>query len=129
MAKSCHQRCIGFGRDHFQRRESSPPRQPESHQQQRLAENLQKYGGFIPGYRPGKHTADYLERVLNRITIAGALFLGIIAMAPLFGRSFTSSTSLAFSSTALLIVVGVVLDTMRQLEAQLLMRKYESFIR
>ena len=106
-------------------------------EQQRLPENLQKNGGFIPGYRPGKHTADYLSKVLTRITLAGALFLALIATLPafthvpglsqFFGGGGTSS--LALSSTAMLIVVAVVLDTMKQLEAQLLMRNYQSFIK
>jgi len=98
-------------------------------QQQRLSENLQKNGGFIPGYRPGKHTEDYLNRVLTRITLAGALFLAIIAVLPFLARPFTNSTTLPLGSTALLIVVAVVLDTMKQLEAQLMMRNYQSFIR
>jgi preprotein translocase subunit SecY len=99
-------------------------------QQQRLAENLQKNGGFIPGYRPGKHTEDYLNRVLNRITLAGALFLAIIATLPFLARPFYgTNNSLPLGSTALLIVVAVVLDTMKQLEAQLMMRNYQSFIR
>ncbi|MDB5074644.1 MAG: secY, partial [Chloroflexi bacterium] len=91
---------------------------------------LQKNGGFIPGYRPGKHTEDYLNRVLNRITLAGALFLAIIATLPFLARPFYgSNNSLPLGSTALLIVVAVVLDTMKQLEAQLMMRNYQSFIR
>jgi preprotein translocase subunit SecY len=100
-------------------------------QQQRLSETLQKNGGFIPGYRPGKHTEDYLNRVLTRITLGGALFLAIIATLPFLARPFTGSSANAFalSSTAMLIVVAVVLDTMKQLEAQLMMRNYQSFIR
>jgi preprotein translocase subunit SecY len=96
-------------------------------QQQNLAENLQKYGGFIPGIRPGRPTSEYLNRTLNRITWVGALFLGIVAILPFFAQGI--STSLVLSSTGLLIVVGVVLDTMKQLEAQLLMRHYEGFIK
>jgi len=98
-------------------------------QQQRLSENLQKNGGFIPGYRPGKHTEDYLNRVLNRITLAGALFLAVIATLPFLARPFTTANTFTLSSTALLIVVAVVIDTMKQLEAQLMMRNYQSFIR
>ena len=98
-------------------------------QQQRLSENLQKNGGFIPGYRPGKHTEEYLNRVLNRITLAGALFLAVVAVLPVLARPFTNSSTLPLGSTALLIVVAVVLDTMKQLEAQLMMRNYQSFIR
>ncbi|HLH72204.1 MAG TPA: preprotein translocase subunit SecY [Chloroflexota bacterium] len=96
-------------------------------QQQNLAENLQKYGGFIPGIRPGRPTAEYLNRVLFRITILGAVFLGVIAILPFFAQGI--STTLILSSTGLLIVVGVVLDTMKQLEAQLMMRNYEGFIK
>ena len=98
-------------------------------QQQNLADNLQKNGGFIPGIRPGKPTAEYLNRVIIRITVAGALFLATVAILPFFARGATGVTGLQLSATALLIVVGVSLDTMRQLEAQLLMRRYEGFIR
>ncbi|MCA1665933.1 MAG: preprotein translocase subunit SecY [Thermomicrobia bacterium] len=97
--------------------------------QQNIPENLQKNGGFVPGIRPGRPTSDYLTRVLNRITLAGALFLGIVAILPFFARLLTGITQLGLGSTALLIVVGVAIDTMRQLEAQLLMRNYEGFIR
>ncbi len=97
--------------------------------QQNLAENLQKNGGFIPGIRPGRPTNAYLTRVVNRITLAGALFLGFVAVLPFLAQLVTNVQAVAISSTGLLIVVGVVLDTMRQLEAQLLMRNYEGFIR
>ena len=96
-------------------------------QQQKLAENLQKNGGFIPGIRPGRPTEQYLNKVLFRITILGALFLGVVSILPFFAQGI--STSLILSSTGLLIVVGVVLDTMKQLEAQLMMRNYEGFIK
>jgi len=96
-------------------------------QQQNLSENLQKHGGFIPGIRPGRPTSEYLIRVLTRITWAGALFLGVIAVLPWFVRH--QGAQLLVTSTGILIVVGVVLDTMKQLEAQLLMRHYEGFIR
>ncbi|MBI2303387.1 MAG: preprotein translocase subunit SecY [Chloroflexi bacterium] len=98
-------------------------------QQQNLPENLQKNGGFIPGIRPGRPTAEYLNRVLTRITWGGALFLGAVAVMPFFGEAITGIRALQISSTGLLIVVGVALDTMRQLEAQLLMRQYEGFIK
>jgi len=107
-------------------------------QQQNLAENLQRQGGFIPGIRPGRPTAEYIMRVLIRITWAGALFLGVIAVVPFFAAGLTGQQSLnlgskslglGITSSGLIIVVGVVLDTMRQLEAQLLMRQYEGFIR
>ncbi|MGI8827469.1 MAG: preprotein translocase subunit SecY [Chloroflexota bacterium] len=97
-------------------------------QQQNLPETLQKNGGFIPGYRPGKMTANYLTAVLNRITLAGALFLAIIAVLPFFISLSTGISTFTFSSTAVLIVVGVAIDTMKQLEAQLMMRQYEGFI-
>jgi preprotein translocase subunit SecY len=108
-------------------------------QQQNLAENLQRQGGFIPGIRPGRSTAEYITRVLIRITWAGALFLGFVAVAPYVASAVTGNQSLSLgrggglslgiTSSGLIIVVGVVLDTMRQLEAQLLMRQYEGFIR
>jgi preprotein translocase subunit SecY len=105
--------------------------------QQNLSESLQRQGGFIPGIRPGPNTDRYLNRVLARITLVGALFLGGVAILPWFvhlvlgqvGGSRSTSSTLLISSTGLLIVVGVVLDTMKQLEAQLLMRHYEGFIR
>jgi len=96
--------------------------------QQNLPENLQKQGGFIPGIRPGKRTADYLNGVLQRITLVGAVFLGLVAILPWLVRDVRNADML-ITSTGLLIVVGVVLDTMKQLEAQLLMRHYEGFIR
>ncbi len=99
--------------------------------QQNLAENLQKNGGFVPGIRPGRPTHDYLMRVIIRITWGGALFLGLIAIVPYLAglvSGLDAATSI-ISSTSLLILVGVALDTMRQLEAQLLMRNYEGFIR
>jgi preprotein translocase subunit SecY len=97
-------------------------------QQQRIPESLQRQGAFIPGVRPGKNTAAYLQRVLSRITIVGALFLGTVAILPFIISSITGVQSLLISSTSLLIVVGVAIDTMRQLEAQLMMRNYEGFI-
>jgi preprotein translocase subunit SecY len=100
-----------------------------TYSQQNLAENLQKQGGFIPGIRPGKPTNDYITRVLVRITAAGAIFLGIIAVMPYFVTAITDVQALTISGTGMLIVVGVVLDTMKQLEAQLQMRNYSGFIR
>ncbi|HZU12025.1 MAG TPA: preprotein translocase subunit SecY [Chloroflexota bacterium] len=97
-------------------------------QQQNLPETLQRNGGFIPGHRPGKMTERYLNTVLTRITVAGALFLAIVAVFPYFITLGTGITTLTFSSTAILIVVGVAIDTMKQLEAQLMMRQYEGFI-
>lgn len=98
-------------------------------QQQNMPENLQKHGGFIPGIRPGARTAEYLNRVLRRITLVGALFLGIVAVLPFFVSRLTPMQTMIITSTGLLIVVGVVIDTMKQLEAQLLMRHYEGFLR
>ena len=98
-------------------------------QQQNLAENLQRNGGFIPGIRPGRPTQEYLTRVIVRITWGGALFLGAVAVVPYLAEIATDVRTLTISSFSLLIMVGVALDTMRQLEAQLLMRNYEGFIR
>ncbi|MBI2873208.1 MAG: preprotein translocase subunit SecY [Chloroflexi bacterium] len=98
-------------------------------QQQNLAENLQRNGGFIPGIRPGRPTQDFLNRVIVRITWGGALFLGFVAIAPFLITQFTGIRALQLSAASLLILVGVALDTMRQLEAQLLMRSYEGFLR
>lgn len=97
--------------------------------QQDLPDTLQKQGGFIPGIRPGMRTAVYLNGVLRRITLVGALFLGIVAVLPYLVRPLVGTSQMLLTSTGLLIVVGVVLDTMKQLEAQLLMRHYEGFIR
>ncbi len=96
-----------------------------------VADNMKKYGGFIPGLRPGKPTAQYLDRVLTRITLAGAIFLAIIAVLPYIMATVTRmpSSILYFGGTGLLILVGVALDTMKQIEAQLLMRHYEGFIK
>ena len=97
-------------------------------QQQRIPENLQRQGAFIRGVRPGRQTAIYLQRVLNRITLVGALFLGLVAILPFLAAQLTGINTLLLSATSLLIVVGVAIDTMRQLEAQLMMRNYEGFI-
>jgi len=97
--------------------------------QQNLPEVLQKQGGFIPGIRPGRRTADYLNKVMTRITLVGAVFLGLVAILPWIVRDITGTQAMLITSTGLLIVVGVVLDTMKQLEAQLLMRHYEGFIK
>ena len=94
-------------------------------QQQNIPENLQKQGAFIPGYRPGEPTSKYLTTILNRITLAGALFLGIVAVLPFFAKVGGNQL---LSAAALLIVVGVVLDTIRQLEAQMVMRNYSGFL-
>ncbi len=94
------------------------------------AEQLRKNGGFIPGIRPGRPTEDYLRRVVTRITFAGALFLAIVAVSPsVLGLLVPDLASLALGGTSLLIVVSVVVETMKQIEAQLMMRNYEGFIR
>jgi preprotein translocase subunit SecY len=98
-------------------------------QQQDLSGTLQRQGGFIPGIRPGKQTASYLDGVINRITWAGALFLGGVAIMPFLVREVTDVQVIQLSSFGMLIVVGVVLDTMKQMEAQLVMRRYEGFIK
>ncbi len=98
-------------------------------QQQGLAENLQRNGGFVPGIRPGKPTQDYLNRVILRLTVGGALFLGFVAIVPYIASQLTDVQAAVLPSVSLLIMVGVALDTLRQLEAQLLMRNYEGFLR
>ena len=100
--------------------------------QQALHETLQRNGGFIPGIRPGKQTEEYLSQVMHRITFAGAVFLGLVAVLPFIIAKVTglnTNVSMLISASGLLIVVGVVLDTIKQLEAQLSMRHYEGFIR
>jgi preprotein translocase subunit SecY len=92
-----------------------------------IAENLQKQGGFIPGIRPGSQTATYLKRVVNRITLAGALGLGIIAILPFVAQAFTNSQVLTFGGTGLLIVVSVAIETLKQLEAQAITTSYEQY--
>jgi len=98
-------------------------------EQMDLARTLQRQGGFIPGVRPGKPTTDYLNHVINRITWGGALFLAFVAVMPFLVREVTDIGVLTLSSTGILIVVGVALDTMKQVEAQLTMRRYEGFLK
>lgn len=96
---------------------------------QKIAEEIQKYGGFIPGIRPGSPTAAYLNYILTRITLAGAVFLGIIAVLPALVKGATGITTLMLGGTGILIVVSVVLETTKQLEAMLVMRNYDGFLK
>ncbi len=95
---------------------------------QQVADNMKQNGGFIPGIRPGKPTAEYLDKVLSRITLAGALFLALIAVIPTVMLKFTS-IQMTFGGTSLLIAVGVALETMKQVEAQMMMRHYQGFLK
>ncbi len=95
---------------------------------QDVADNMKKYGGFIPGLRPGKPTSEYIDRVLTRVTLAGAIFLALIALLPNFVMAITG-LNIFFGGTALLIVVGVALETMKQIESHLLMRNYQGFMK
>ena len=90
-----------------------------------VSENLQKNGGFVPGIRPGRQTADFLFKVMNRITLVGAVFLGLIAVLPFIGQALMNIPTLVLGGAAILIVVGVVLDTVRQINSQLTMRDYD----
>ncbi len=99
-----------------------------------IAENLKKYGGFIPGIRPGKNTSDYIMRILNRITLSGSIFLALIAITPdfiirIWPEEVSHEMAYLFGGTSLLIIVGVALDTLKQIESQLLMRHYDGFIK
>lgn len=94
-----------------------------------IADNMKKFGGFIPGIRPGKPTADYLDRVLTRITLAGAFFLAFVAILPNVIGNVTGIQGVYFGGTALLIVVGVALDTMKQIESMMITRHYEGFMK
>ena len=93
------------------------------------ADNMKKYGGFIPGIRPGRQTAEYLNHILTRITLPGALFLGAVAILPFIALAAGNVQQFPFGGTAILITVGVGLETMKQIESQLLMRNYEGFLR
>jgi preprotein translocase subunit SecY len=96
-----------------------------------VSENMQKQGGFIPGIRPGKHTADFIDNILTRITLPGSIFLAVIAILPAFVSRFgvTGSFAQFFGGTSLLIMVGVALDTLQQIESHLLMRHYDGFMK
>lgn len=94
-----------------------------------MSDNIKKYGGFIPGLRPGKPTTDYLDKIMSRITMAGAVFLALIAVMPNLIVWITGIDGVYFGGTALLIVVGVALDTMKQIESLILMRHYQGFMK
>ena len=93
-----------------------------------IANNLKKQGGFIPGFRPGKPTVDFIRKVLNKITLFGAIYLGIVAICPLIVGKVMSSASLGIGGTSVIIVVGVALETVKALESQMLMRQYKGFL-
>ncbi len=93
----------------------------------KIAENLQKQGGYIPGVRPGHQTEEYLHRIMNRITLAGATFLGIVAVLPLIVQEMTQIQALTVGGTSILIVVSVVIDMIKQIQGQMVMRDYEKF--
>jgi len=95
----------------------------------KVSENLQKQGGYIPGVRPGRSTAEYLQKILNRITLAGALFLAFVAVLPYIVQGFTHIQSVSIGGTSLLIAVSVALDSMKQIDSQLVMRDYDGFLR
>jgi len=94
-----------------------------------VADNMKKYGGFIPGLRPGRPTAEYLDKILTRVTLSGAIFLALIAVLPTFVLLTTKIQNVYFGGTGLLIVVGVALETMKQIESHLLMRHYQGFMK
>ncbi len=96
-------------------------------QPEKVAENLQKQGGFVPGIRPGRETAEYLQRVTNRVLLAGALFLAIIAVLPLVVQEFMGTRTLLIGGTSLLIVVSVIIETMSKIDSQLTMREYDRY--
>ncbi len=93
-----------------------------------IANNLKKQGGFIPGFRPGKPTVDFIKRVLNKITLFGAIYLGIVALCPLIAGKFVSNAAIGIGGTSVIIVVGVALETVKALESQMLMRQYKGFL-
>jgi preprotein translocase subunit SecY len=93
-----------------------------------IANNLKKNGGFVPGFRPGKPTSDFIRKILNKITLFGAIFLGIIAVIPIIMSGIVNISGLALGGTTILIVVGVALETVQALESQMLMRHYKGFL-
>jgi preprotein translocase subunit SecY len=99
-----------------------------------IADNLKKYGGFVPGIRPGQNTSDYIMYILNRITLSASNFLALIAIVPdfiirIWPEQVEPSMAYLFGGTSLLIIVGVALDTLKQIESQLLMRHYDGFLK
>jgi len=94
-----------------------------------LADNMKKYGGFVPGIRPGKNTSAYIDYIMTRITLSGAIFLAIVAILPNILIRVTGITTFSFGGTSLLIMIGVALETVQQIESHMLMRHYEGFIK
>lgn len=94
---------------------------------EKISENLQKGGGFIPGIRPGKETEKHLSYILSRLTLVGGVFLGLVAILPSFFQSFVGATNLAIGGTSILIVVSVVLEMIREMEGELVMGRYDRF--
>ncbi len=93
-----------------------------------IANNLKKQGGFIPGFRPGKPTVDFIKRVLNKVTLFGAIYLAIVAICPILVSKAVGNSSVAIGGTSVIIVVGVALETVKALESQMLMRQYKGFL-
>ena len=93
-----------------------------------IANNLKKNGGFIPGFRPGRPTADFIQKVIMKITLFGALYLGVVALLPIIVGNVIGISSLSIGGTSIIIVVGVALETVKALEAQMLMRHYKGFL-
>jgi preprotein translocase subunit SecY len=93
-----------------------------------VANNLKKNGGFIPGFRPGRPTADFIRKVINKVTLFGAIYLGIIAVLPVLLGTIMSNTRFSFGGTSIIIVVSVALETVAAIEAQMLMRNYSGFL-
>ena len=93
-----------------------------------ISKNLQQNGGFIPGFRPGKPTADFIKKVLNKVTLFGAIYLGIVAILPLLIGKIVNVAALSIGGTSVIIVVGVALETVQALESQMLMRQYKGFL-
>ena len=93
-----------------------------------ISNNLKKQGGFIPGFRPGKPTSDFIARVLSKITLFGAIYLGIVAICPLIVGKAVQNSAMSIGGTSIIIIVGVALETVKALESQMLMRQYKGFL-